>query len=203
MPPRAPSTIAHVNFGTYHHTTPQASARLRENAAQAFSQLMRPLFRPSARLQILDAGCGLGFLMYVAATCFPKARITGLDLFRPGSVSGISLENAAANMKSLGLEARTSFLKHDLTKPLDLPTQCDLVISNLVFHNIGKNRFLAYDTVFDALKPGGHFLIADLFPHEKADNDYFRLRSTPLADLNQGDSARWTYKIKVLQKSQK
>lgn len=44
---------------------------------------------------------GLGFLTYVAAKCFPKARITGVDLFSHGSISGISMEKAGDNMKSL------------------------------------------------------------------------------------------------------
>jgi hypothetical protein len=39
---------------------------------------------------------------------------------------------------------------------------------------MGKNRFKAYGTVFDALKPRGYFVIGDLFPHGKADMDCFR-----------------------------
>jgi hypothetical protein len=80
-------------------------------------------------------------------------------------------------MKSLGMDSRTSFLKHDLTKPLKSEVPYDLAISNLVFHNMGKKRFKAYGTVFDALKPGGYFVIGDLFPHGIADMDYFRERA--------------------------
>jgi hypothetical protein len=63
-------------------------------------------------------------------------------------------------MKSLGIDSRTSFLKHDLTKPLKPDVQYDLAVSNLVFHNMEKKRFKAYETVFDALKPKGYFVIA-------------------------------------------
>jgi SAM-dependent methyltransferase len=186
------------DFGTYHHSTPEESNDIRERAEKAFLKLLRPLYPSGARLRILDAGCGLGFLTYVAATCFPKARITGVDLFRHGSMTQISMDKAVNNMKALGIASRTSFLKHDLTEPLESGVQFDLAVSNLVFHNMGKKRFKAYGTVFDALKPGGFFVIGDLFPHGKADAEYFRERSTLIHELEESDAEPWTYKIKVL-----
>ncbi|MGA9507251.1 MAG: methyltransferase domain-containing protein [Candidatus Sulfotelmatobacter sp.] len=190
-----------VDFGRYHHSTLEESKQIREYAEKAFSKLLRPLYPGRAALKVLDAGCGSGFLTYVAAKRFPKATITGVDLFRRGSMSALSMGEAVKNMKSLGIESRTSFLKHDLTKPLKLNVPCDLAVSNLVFHNMGKNRFKAYGTVFDALKPGGYFLIGDLFPHDKADMDYLHERSTLVDELDQGGSGRWQYQIKVLRKN--
>jgi 2-polyprenyl-3-methyl-5-hydroxy-6-metoxy-1,4-benzoquinol methylase len=116
-----------VDFGTYHHSTPEESKRIREDAKKAFSKLLRPLYPSGASLRILDAGCGLGFLTYVAAKRFPKATITGVDLFRHGSVSALSIDRAMQNIKSLGIDSRTSFLKHDLTKPLKSDVPYDLV----------------------------------------------------------------------------
>jgi cyclopropane fatty-acyl-phospholipid synthase-like methyltransferase len=194
-------TMADVDFGTYHHSTPQESKRIREDAEKAFSKLLRPLYPSHTALKILDAGCGLGFLTYVVAKCFPKASVTGIDLFKHGSVSQLSIDKALENMKALGMESRTSFLKHDLTKPLTSDVQYDLAVSNLVFHNMGKKRFKAYETVFDALKAGGYFVIGDLFPHGKADMDYFHEQSTLINELDQGGSGRWRYQIKVLRKS--
>jgi cyclopropane fatty-acyl-phospholipid synthase-like methyltransferase len=173
-----------VDFGTYHHSTPEESRRIREDAEKAFSKLLRPLYRSGVALRILDAGCGLGFLTYAAAKRFPKATVTGVDLFSHGSVSDLSMDQAAKNMKSLGLDSRTSFLKHDLTKPIKSDVQFDLAVSNLVFHNMGKKRFKAYGNVFDALKPRGYFVIGDLFPQAKADTDYFRERSTLINELD-------------------
>ncbi len=189
-----------VDFGTYHHSTPEESKQIREYAEEAFSKLLQPLYPSRAALKILDAGCGLGFLTYVAAKCFPNASITGVDLFRRGSMSELSIDKAEKNMKSLGIESRTSFLKHDLTKPSKSGVQYDLAVSNLVFHNLGKKRFKAYKTVFDSLKPGGYFVIGDLFPHGKGDMDYFRERSTLIDELHEGSHGRWDYKIKVLRK---
>jgi cyclopropane fatty-acyl-phospholipid synthase-like methyltransferase len=190
-----------VDFGTYHHSTPQESNDIRERAEKAFSKLLRSLYPSRGPLRILDAGCGLGFLTYVAAKCFPKARITGVDLFRQGSISEISMDKAANNMRSLGIESRTSFQKHDLIKPMESDAPYDLAVSNLVFHNMGKKRFKAYGSVFDALKARGHFVIGDLFPHGKADMDYFRERSTLIIELDEGGSGPWAYKIKVLRKA--
>jgi SAM-dependent methyltransferase len=189
-----------VDFGTYHHSTPEESNHIRVRAEKAFSKLLIPLYPSGAPLRILDAGCGLGFLTYVTAKCFPKARLTGVDLFSDGSISGISIEKAEKNMKSLGIGSRTSFLKHDLTKPLGLDAQYDLAVSNLVFHNLGKKRLKAYGTVFDALKPEGFFVIGDLFPRGKTDVDYLHERSTLIDELHEGDSGPWAYKIKLLRK---
>jgi cyclopropane fatty-acyl-phospholipid synthase-like methyltransferase len=189
-----------IDFGTYHHSTPNESNDIRERAEKVFSKILRSLYPSGAPLRILDAGCGLGFLMYLAAKCFPKARITGVDVFRHGSISEISMDNAASNMRSLGIDFRTSFLKHDLTKPMESDAQYDLAISNLVFHNMGKKRFKGYETVFDALKPRGFFVIGDLFPRDKADMDYFRKRSTLIKELDESGSGPWAYKIKVLRK---
>src|SRR5262249_51947183 len=118
---------ASVDFGTYHHSTPRESEAIRERAEKAFCGLLRPLYRRGASLRILDAGCGLGFLVYVAAKCFPKSHITGVDLFKHGSISGISMEKAERNMRSLRIKSRTSFLRHDLTKPMDSGVKYDLV----------------------------------------------------------------------------
>jgi cyclopropane fatty-acyl-phospholipid synthase-like methyltransferase len=189
-----------VDFGTYHHSTPEESKRLREHAEKAFSKLLRPLYPSRVPLRILDAGCGLGFLTYASARCFPNASITGVDLFRHGSVSELSIDKAVKNMESLGIDSRTSFLQHDLTKPLKSDVRYDLAVSNLVFHNMGKKRFKAYGTVFDALKSRGYFVIGDLFPHGKADMGYFCERSQLIAELHQGSYGRWEYEIKVLRK---
>ena len=192
---------ADVDFGTYHRSTPDESNEIRRRAERSFSKLLRPLYPSSARLRILDAGCGLGFLTYVAAKCFPEAYITGVDLFRHGSMSRMSIDKAENNMRSLGIDSRTSFLKHDLTKPMECDRQFDLIVSNLVFHNMGEKRLRGYKTVFEVLKPKGFFVIGDLFPHEKADEDYFRERSTLINELDQRGSGPWVYKIKVLRKT--
>jgi 16S rRNA G1207 methylase RsmC len=136
--------------------------------------LLRPLYGSRAALRILDAGCGLGFLTYVAAKPFPKASITGVNLFRHASVSKLSIEMPTENMKALGLDSRTSFVKHDLAKPLRVKVRYHLALSNVVLHNMGRKRFDAYGTSFEVLKSGGYFVVADWFQHQKSDMEYLR-----------------------------
>ncbi len=50
--------MADVDFGTYHHSTPEESKQIRDCAEKVFSKLLRPLYPSGTRLQILDAGCG-------------------------------------------------------------------------------------------------------------------------------------------------
>jgi SAM-dependent methyltransferase len=192
-----------ADFGTYHHSTPEESNEIRKQAEKSFSKLLRPLFPASAPLRIVDAGCGLGFLVYVAAKCFPNAHVTGIDLFRHASLAEMSMKKAEGNMKLLGIGSRTSFLKHDLTKPLKSDSQYDLVVSNLVFHNLGRKRFHAYGFVFDALKPGGYFVIGDVSRNDKAEVAYFDEHAKLIKELDEGGSGGWVYKIRVLRKSKR
>ena len=189
-----------ADFGTYHHSTAAQSDEIRAWAEKGFLPILLSLHPASSPLRILDAGCGLVFLSYVAAKCFPKARVTGVDLFKHKSISGGSRETARANMKRLRVTSRISLKRHDLTKPLNSRISYDLVVSNLVFHNLGKRRFAAYENVFAALKPGGHFVIADLFPDNKADMLFFRRHSTLIREVGERSPAKWSPKIKVLEK---
>jgi hypothetical protein len=59
------------------------------------------------------------------------------DLFRHGGISEISMDKAASNMRSLGIYSRISFLKHDLTKPMESDAKYDLAVSNLGCHADG------------------------------------------------------------------
>ena len=68
-----------VDFGTYHHSKPDESREMRERVAGAFSAVLLTLYEPHSEIRILDAGCGLGFLSYVAAKTFPESVITGID----------------------------------------------------------------------------------------------------------------------------
>ena len=192
---------AEADFGTYHHSTPEESNDIRARAEQAFSKLLRRLFPSDAPLRILDAGCGLGFLVYVAAKCFPKAQVIGVDLFKHNSLAKMSIEKAEENMMSLGIGSRTSFVKHDLTKPLKSDAEYDLVVSNLVFHNLGNKRFQAYGHLFDALKPGGYFVIGDVYRDDRADVKCFREHATLVKEFDAGQTGPWVYRIRVLRKA--
>ncbi len=189
-----------VDFGTYHHTTPEESRETRKKVEDAFTSIFASLYPPDSVLEILDAGCGLGFLSYVAARHFKHSKVTGIDIFDHESLSEASIGRARENMKSLGLNQSVTFVEHDLTKPTKPEGRYDLIISSLVFHNLGKKRFGAYENVFSALKRGGYFVIGDLFPNEGADIRHLTLHSTVVREIEGEGSGRWKYKIKVLRK---
>ncbi len=189
-----------VDFGTYHHSTSEQSNAIRAWAEKEFSELLLSLHNPDSALRILDGGCGSGFLSYVAARSFPKARITAVDLFGQKSLPEASMRRAIDNMKALRMASRVSVRRHDLAVPMNPRMRYDIVVSNLVFHNLGRKRFDAYENVFAALKPGGHFIIADIFMHAEDDMRFFGKHSTLVREVRQRSSGRWAIEIKVLRK---
>ena len=200
--------LANVDFGTYHHSTPEQSRELREWVEKEFRSVFQKLYHPDASLNILDAGSGLGFLSYVTATYYWQSKVMGIDLFGHNSLSVASIERAQENMKALGLESRVTFLKHDLAVSLGSASAYDLAVSNLVFHNLGMRRFKAYDTVYDALKPGGFFVLGDLFTNDRSDTEYLTTRGEQLMESSNVDSESGgpeneplrKYRIKILRK---
>ena len=190
-----------VDFGTYHHSTPQQSDEMRVRAREEFVSILSQLYPHDSRLSILDAGCGLGFLSYTVAQCLPNARITGVDTFDDDSLSGATLQGARANMERLGIESRVSFLVHDLKRPLGSVMKYDLAVSNLVFHNLGRKRFDGYASVLNALKPDGHFVIGDLFPKVKADMAYLLESCTLIGETGDKGAGKWSYQVKVFKKN--
>ncbi|MGC8506459.1 MAG: class I SAM-dependent methyltransferase, partial [Thermoplasmata archaeon] len=63
------------DFGTCHHSTPKKSEEMRQKIEKIFCPLLLSLYSDDSELEILDAGCGLGFMTSIAAKCFPKSRI--------------------------------------------------------------------------------------------------------------------------------
>jgi len=189
-----------VEFGTYHHSTPKQSEELRKKVGEEFSSLLPTLFDTDSDLRILDAGCGLGFLSYVRAITFPNSHVFGIDIFNSGSLLEASITKAAENMSHLGIGSRVHFAEHDLTTPIETEDKYDLVVSNLVFHNLGRSRFRGYGHVFKVLKKNGYFVIGDFFPNESSDSKYLTKWSSVVKEIQEGGSGRWRYKIKVLGK---
>ena len=189
-----------VDFGTYHHSNPVESREMRNRVAGAFSAVLLTLYEPHSVIRILDAGCGLGFLSYVAAKTFPEGVITGIDTFDNSSLSHSSMIKAENNMKLLEVDSRVHFFEHDLTLPIRSKVKYDLVISSLVFHNLGRRRFAGYENVFAVLKRKGYFVIGDFFPHDKTDTKFLTSFSELIEDGPGEGQGKWKYGIKILRK---
>lgn len=93
-----------------------------------------------------------------------------MDIFGSISLPEGDLDLAENNMKSAGVGDRVKFIKADLNKLEFTESKFDLIVSNLVFHNLGKKRFSAYSKVHKMLKPGGYFALGDFLSGEEDKN---------------------------------
>jgi cyclopropane fatty-acyl-phospholipid synthase-like methyltransferase len=157
------------DFGTYHHTTPAESKKIRDAAKTMFTHAYASLpFGRDDRLRILDVGCGLGFLSCISAEFYRNARITGIDTFKHASLKGSSLKKAKDNAKILGFSDRIDFKKSDLFRFTPV-RRFDIIVSNLVFHNLGRKRFEAYSRLSAWTRARGYVVIGDLFSSPEID----------------------------------
>jgi len=160
-----------ADFGTYHHSTPVSSRKIRTVSKAMFVKAFELLpFSIDDKLKILDVGCGLGFLSCVSAEFYKNARITGIDTFEDDSIKDSSIKKAKENTKILGFSGRIDFKSADLLK-FNPVKRFDIIISNLVFHNLGKMRFKAYSRLLPWMKDDSYIVVGDIFFTPKKDLD--------------------------------
>lgn len=158
------------DFGTYHHSTPRASQKIRQKVKMLFTKVFSDLpFAYDDSLKILDVGCGLGFLSCVCAEYYPKARITGFDTFKHASLKESSLAKTNNNAKTLGFSERIRFQKGDVCSSDYSKGNYDLFVSNLVFHNLARKRINAYEILAHWMMPRSYLVLGDLFFDYKTD----------------------------------
>src|SRR5919197_5236798 len=156
-------------FGTYHHSTSAASKKTREVVKAMFIDAFASLsLRRDYKLQILDVGCGLGFLSSMSAEFYKNARITGIDTFKHSSLKRSSLQRAKENASILGFSDRIDFKKDDVFRFIPAK-KFDIIVSNLVFHNFGKMRFKAYSRLSTWVQAYSFIVMGDLFFSPKSD----------------------------------
>ena len=177
-------------FGVYHHSTKEQSESLRKTAGTMFGEAFRKIGIPvDAEINILDAGAGSGFLTYIAASYFQNAHITAIDNFTDKSLVENSMDRIKENLEIMGILDRVTVLKEDLRTPIDTGRIFDLAISNIVLHNLGKSRFLAYDNIGKTIKCNGYFLNADGFTKKGIFTDPFRKDMARIASIFHPDFA--------------
>lgn len=105
--------------------------------------------------EVLDVGCGPGFLTSLAAQAAPAGRAVGVDVSEP------MIEEARRRRAS----ANCSFVVGK-AEALDFPdASFDVVLSSLAVHHIPEEaRAQAFAEMFRVLRPGGRVLIADFQP---------------------------------------
>ncbi|HEY7355485.1 MAG TPA: class I SAM-dependent methyltransferase [Ktedonobacterales bacterium] len=103
--------------------------------------------------QILDAGCGQGYLCRLLAR--KGASVTGVE--PADGLYGAALQREEA--EPLGI----TYLQHDLSTFTALQSAFDVVIANMVFMDI-PDYTSAIRNCIAALKPGGDFIFSLLHP---------------------------------------
>jgi SAM-dependent methyltransferase len=161
------------DFGTYHHTTPKDSAKIRGKVKLAFVEAFRTLpFAKHEKLEVLDLGCGLGFVSCVCAGFYPNAIVTGIDTFEDASLKGSNLAKARKNAEILGFSDRVTFQKGDIFRSNYKRSGFDLFVSNLVYHNFGDKRFAAYERLASWVRPNSYVILGDMMFHPAVDLKY-------------------------------
>jgi cyclopropane fatty-acyl-phospholipid synthase-like methyltransferase len=191
------------DFGTYHHSTPRSSEKVREKIRILFTKVFGSLpFAQDNKLKILDVGCGLGFLSCVCAEYYPNAKVTGFDTFEHASLKDSSLAKAKNNAKILGFKERIKFQNGDVFLSDYRKSKFDFFVSNLVFHNLGKKRFDAYERLSHWMTPKSFVVLGDVFFDYKTDLRWLaslfgNVEKKPILSIGSG------YKVVVLSEPKK
>lgn len=144
-----------------------------------FQAFMKTGLPRDKEISVLDVGCGLGFLSYVVTQYFPKAKILGIDTFENSSLLDSDMRKAEENMEHLGIRDRVFFKRLNVLDITEELGHFDIVVSNLVFHNLGRRRFEAYEKITKVMKPSSFFINGDIFfgsePEKSFEADISRL----------------------------
>ncbi|WP_019926032.1 class I SAM-dependent methyltransferase [Nocardia sp. BMG111209] len=130
--------------------------------------------------RVLDLGCGRGALLLMVAALLPRGRAVGIDVWRADQ-TGNGPEATRRNAELEGVADRVELETGDITRLPFADASFDVVVSNLVLHNISDAgaRRAALDKAVRVLRPGGRVLIGDLM-HTGEYRD--RLRELGLTD---------------------
>jgi ubiquinone/menaquinone biosynthesis C-methylase UbiE len=120
---------------------------------------------------VLDVGPGRGLLLIGAAKRLRTGKALGVDIWRDEDQSGNLPEATWINARAEGVAERIELNDGDVRHlPLGDET-CDVVVSSLTLHNIGRKaeRAQAVREIARVLKPGGRLALLDFrHTHEYA-----------------------------------
>jgi arsenite methyltransferase len=144
-----------TTLGIYLHTT-------RRGKFLVWAEILDSL-RLRGDERVLDAGCGRGAVLTMAAERLPRGRAVGIDLWTADQ-SGNGPEAAERNLVAEGVRERCKLVTGDIRSMPFPDASFDMIVSSLAIHNIRDlaGRIRAIEEIARALAPGGRVLIADL-----------------------------------------
>ena len=112
---------------------------------------------------VLDVGTGAGLLLIGAAKKLNTGKATGVDVWSTVDLSGNTRERTSRNAEIEGVKEKVEVLSGDATAMKFADRAFDVVLSNLVIHNIPRRegRDKACREIARVLKPGGVAIISD------------------------------------------
>lgn len=104
---------------------------------------------------VADVGCGHGVnTLLMASLVGPEGKVRAIDIQQE------MLDRTRQRSKDRGLESRIEFVKCTASDP-SLPTnELDFVLMSAVLHECPDHQMMLR-AVFNSLKPGGRFLLAE------------------------------------------
>jgi SAM-dependent methyltransferase len=115
------------------------------------------------RGKVLDIGCGNGFLTIQIAKKYPQAEVIGMDYWGKGWE--YSKRTCDLNAEIEGVSGRVIFMRATASSLPFEDEAFDLVISNLVFHNVMevRDKKKLIEEALRVVRQGGWFAFQDLF----------------------------------------
>ena len=127
--------------------------------------------RLRAGAEVADFGCGSGHAVNLMAQAFPASRCTGIDFSEQALAAG------RAEAERLGL-TNSSFESHDLTR-LDKVDAYDVITAFDTIHDQAHPAQVLAN-IYQALRPGGVLLVADVKASSRLEDNVGVPRSTYL-----------------------
>jgi SAM-dependent methyltransferase len=113
--------------------------------------------------RVLDIGCGNGHLSIRIAKGFPQSEVVGIDTW--GKAWEYSMAVCEKNAVIEGVAERVRFERGSAASLSFNDETFDMVVSNFVFHEVRnvRDKSKLIHEAWRVLKPGGWFVIQDLF----------------------------------------
>jgi SAM-dependent methyltransferase len=124
--------------------------------------------------RVLDVGTGAGLLLIGAAKKLTTGKATGVDLWSTVDLSGNTRERTLRNAEIEGVKDKVEVLDGDATQMKFADGTFDVVVSNLVIHNIPsrEGRDKACREIARVLKTGGVAVISDFIKTRQYQSEF-------------------------------